>query len=180
MSNRIPLRDFVGVDGRPLRVPKLDNDGEFVWKNPCPECGKPKEGTAPEMMQATTAGTLRLLLLNIPPAVHRKEDSRRAAKVLNAVSRAVQKSADLVLGEEDYEWIHRVMDRKLPKGKAEDLGEEAEEMTVGDAIWNVSAWAVAQQLKPKGLVFDDKGGDSEDASVNGSGSTEGIGDPVAS
>lgn len=163
MSKSIPYRKMVSIEGRPVRVPKRDEDGELIWIDVCPVCERPSEGAEPEREAMDTYSAIRTLCFSIIPSIRRNDDPRFASRVMTAVERARKRDGPVRLEDGDYEWMGRLFERHFPKAKAGELAEGADATTVGEGLWGINAWVVQQQLTPKGLEEEVDGEDEDGA-----------------
>lgn len=79
-------------------------------------------------------------------AIRRSNDGMHATETWRRVAIAVEKGGDIRLKDAQYDWLHQLLDRKLPLAKAaKDTGEE--QQTVGTWRWGVDEYNVRQAFK---------------------------------
>ncbi len=142
MPRTIEVRTITGLDGKPYKLPKFDEDGVIVWKREPKEAGDQGE---PEMADADTVTMLRWLVARIPVSAQRPNDDLRAHQLFNAVEHVVD--GKLALKEKLYDWLHRALVREVPESKDRATDTKVPAMTCARALLGLSARTVVNQLK---------------------------------
>jgi len=148
MAKSIVKREIMNIEGRVLRVPKRDQDGDVVWQKTCPICQHPEEGSVAEMEPMTTETAMRMLLFAVPDNARKPEDPQNAFRIMDAIRKSSE--ASIELEDSDYDFIQRLMDRTLENPEKPD-----ETMALSLALWGMNEWVVKQQLdaNPDQAVF---------------------------
>ena len=140
MADRItiPVEKIKNIEGRPWKVPEVDDDGEVVWEN--------KEEEKPQMKEADSFDILRQVAFSIPQKVHAANDSHRGQQLFNQIARAKERDdGKIILAQDVYEWLHRLLNRNIPIPELEKkMGLEARAYKLH--LWGLSAWTIEQQL----------------------------------
>ena len=150
MSKNVQDRGIVNIEGRPIRVPKRDEDGDIVWKDRCHLCETPAPQSEPEYEPLTTVAAIRMLVFGVPAEARKQNDSENSYRIMQAVAGLSQSKGNSIACEDhDYEFLHRLFDRELPL--AYDAPENATPETMGSALWGINSWVVAQQMTENGI-----------------------------
>jgi hypothetical protein len=105
--------------GRDMEVPKIDEDGDIVWRD--------RDKGEFDVSPALASDLIRLACLSIPKSLQRGDDFRRVPRVLNAVER--QKNAEHVeLKPKLYDWFQRLLKRPVPNPDNEYTPTYAQEL----------------------------------------------------
>jgi|TARA_R110002020_G_scaffold54717_1_gene152399 hypothetical protein len=144
MAKTIRISTIVNIEGRPIRIPKRDVDGDVVWQTTCPVCNTPEPNTQPELEELDTIKAVRSLIFQLPPSLRKPDDPQNSFHLLNAVR---QNDGELLTLEDDeYDFLHRLIDREVSNGE-----EDAVTETMGSALWGMNSYVVIQQLTPDGI-----------------------------
>jgi hypothetical protein len=151
MAKKIKTGDLLTMEGRPLRVPKRDADGDLVVKPRCPMCEQPT-GNDPrvEMETLTTEKAIRMVIFQVPTVARKPEDGENSFRLIDAMRRNTEKDGTLTLEDADYDYLHRLMNRVLPD-LDNDPPQYAPEETMAGALWGVNNWVVQRQLSEEGI-----------------------------
>lgn len=149
----IPNNLVTDALGRPYRWPKADPDtGEVEWvvKPSVNEKGERVPGD-PSMEQATVEGILtRVLILQVPPSILTKQDSINATRMASQIIES-RGNGHIMLHENEYKWLHKLLDRPLPASAEEAKRKDAERVvtTFGIDRFGVHLHAIQQQLRAR-------------------------------
>ena len=105
----IAVGPVISVIGRPLRLPKRDEDGQLVWKDP--------EKTDLETEPATAVNLIKQIILSLPQQLQAPSDSLRATRIWAQIEGL--QNGHLQLQDQEYDWLHRVLNRQMPRSKDE-------------------------------------------------------------
>jgi len=131
----LAMGPVTGVIGRPLKIPRRDPDGLPVWKN--------EEKTELETEDANPVNLIKQVILSIPNQMQAPSDSLRATRLWSQLD-GVQ-NAHLELEDKEYEWLHRLLSRQLPRGK-EEKDANMEPQTLAVKLFGLNAFPVRQAL----------------------------------
>jgi len=150
MAKEIKIKEIVNIEGRSIRVPKRDADGDIVWKSCCPVCDFPQPNSEAELETLETLGAIRALVFQLPSQSRKPDDPQNSFHLMNAIRQA--KGDTLILEDADYEFLQRLIARPLPipEGSSEDTVAD----TMGSALWGINSWVVTQQLTPEGISIE--------------------------
>ena len=141
MTKRIPLAPVLNMEGKPWKVPKVDEDGDIVWKTePVGE-----QGGVPELEPADTRRVIQTALFSIPRAIQSSHDPMRVAMCFNELEHSAG-DGFIELKDKVYAWLHRLLRRELPLTKEQkDLNMPV--ATYAQALWQLNAFIITEQLK---------------------------------
>jgi hypothetical protein len=146
MAKTLKVGEIVNIEGRPLRIPKRDADGDILWKTKCPVCDAPEPSTEPQLEPLDTLNAIRSLVFQMPPQLRKPEDPQNSFHLMTALRQS--DGNNLTLEDSDYAFLHRLIEREIPL--PEDKPDATPE-TLGSALWGINAWVVTQQLTPDGV-----------------------------
>lgn len=147
MSLIITLTRVTNVEGRPIKAPVLDEDGQPKWKvRPDPDARVAGEQ---ELKDADQCDLYRTLAINIPRQVASPNDGLRVLQLLNAIDRADGQA--LTLKEKVYEWTRHLLNREVPTYKDPQTGIQYPAQPYSMALWGYAnhAW-IMEQLRHDG------------------------------
>lgn len=150
MAKEIEIKEIVNIEGRAVRIPKRDADGDILWKARCPVCDSPEPNSEAELESLDTLGAIRSLIFQVPSQIRKPDDAQNSFHVMNAIRQS--KGDTLILEDADYEFLQRLIARSLPipEGSSEDTVAD----TMGSALWGINSWVVTQQLTPEGISIE--------------------------
>jgi hypothetical protein len=143
MAKVLKIGEIVNIEGRPLRTPKRDQDGDIIWKTRCPVCDHPEDNTAPELESLDTIKAIRSLIFQMPNELRKPDDSQNSFYLLSQI-REQDGNDTLTLQDAEYEFLHRVINREIPS-------DSDDQETFGTALWGINSWVIIQQLTPEGV-----------------------------
>ena len=144
MAKVIPNETLKNLKGKPVRMPKRDEDGNVIWKD--------KDAQVPEMTEAKALDAL-WLLTNIPRTIHAEKDRLRipalANQLIHAEDAEVAEDAKVIeLTEKTYDWVHRVLNRELPL-TAQEKEQGMKPLIFAESLFGTALAAlVIEHLKP--------------------------------
>lgn len=148
MAKKLLVQPILGIVARPITIAKRDEDGRIVWKD--------EEKKIPQEEKMDTVSALEFISLSIPPELQTKNDSIQAFRVFERIfaSKKEWKDGDgerfISLEDGEYDWIFRVLDRKVPLSKEQKEMPGLEPRTLAQYWWGMNAYAVERQLRVGG------------------------------
>ncbi len=154
---------ITGVLGYPWRVNIVDEEGQPL-----------KDGDQLVYEAATTRDIILGTVLGIPGSIQRRLDSARVAACVNQLEKtggdqrgedgSKTPGPDIELKPKVYEWLHALLDRKVPITKEmHDRGVKTR--TYGMTLWDAHTAHIVNQLKDlehRKAVLDDDEDDDDD------------------
>ena len=128
MAKAIQNQVVTNIEGRPMQVPELDEDGRPVM-----------EGEQLKLKPAKAADLLRVLVFSIPRVIQTPADPHRASQLFHTLD---GDKPTIELSPKVYDWLHRLLNRPLPKER-----DALEALTYAQTLWGINAYAIVQQLK---------------------------------
>ena len=176
----IPIQKIKNGDGKIRKVPSYDDDGEMKISEiieACDSCGSPK-AQKPELKEANTLDVIRQLIWSIPEGIRKNADGYSVPRINNAIVNAEESIKNnghsdavhkLQIRETDYEWMTRLMDRKIPLNKeAKEAGysESTYAMATLGLNWDYILWQI-KDVDDRGEkdyfdIDDDESDDTEE------------------
>lgn len=129
------------LGGGPMKVPRRDEDGEVVWKDP----DAPRDQREPaELLDMTVWDALRHVATSVPQGVRKNDDPYHGFLLMQQL--ITQKGApQLEIDKAQYDWVHGVLKRPVPLSKEDkEAGFSAD--VLGAAWWGQNAYGVALAL----------------------------------
>ena len=128
MAKAIQNQVVTNIEGRPMQVPELDEDGRPVM-----------ERDQHKLKPAKAADLLRVLVFSIPRVIQTPADPHRASQLFHTLD---GDKPTIELSPKVYDWLHRLLNRPLPKER-----DALEALTYAQTLWGINAYAIVQQLK---------------------------------
>lgn len=130
--------------GKPLKLPKRDEDGEVIWKDP-------DKKTEPETVDGDTWLVLEHLILTMNGnellrRVQKPNDGFNAATLWARVKASRDHGNGYIrVKEEQYKWLHSLLARSVPVTKeAQEQG--SEKRSVQSHLFGLDDYSVKQAL----------------------------------
>jgi len=137
MTKQIPVAKIIGFSGKPLRVPKRDEDGNIVWKNE-------ELKTEPEIAEADTLEVLRIISLNISREIQTSNDPLRVSQLWHRLD--TTKDGIVELHDKLYDWLHRLLNREIPL-TAVEKERGIKPIPYSQQLFSMNSAGVVRQLK---------------------------------
>lgn len=143
---KLTLGKIVGFNGRTLKVPKRDDNGDIVFKTEVVKLPSGESTKTAEIEEADTISLIKhiILTLHINSNIQAQVDSMQMSDIWGQLDNK-QEDETLELKDETYKWLHRVLNRVVPKSK-EDKELFVEQQVFSQGLFSGDAFVVKKAL----------------------------------
>ncbi|KKM86969.1 hypothetical protein LCGC14_1273730 [marine sediment metagenome] len=144
MTKTVKNIEVTNIQGKPMKIAALDDDGEVKWLRHPDPAAKPPVAGDPEMANAHVKDLLRIAVFTIPDSTAKKADSLRAAHLWNSLERS--QNGAIEIHDKTYEWFFKLLKRDVPV-TAEAKSSGILPKPYSFHLWGINHEWVVNQLK---------------------------------